>query len=77
MHLLALGSFHDVYRDVYLPWALLGAVRLPLIATGATIGVLGWSLLVRPRAEQLPGGTLVLPDRDPVAMFGEDWLHGW
>lgn len=76
VHLLALRSFRDVYRDVYLPWASLGVVRLPLIASGAVIGVLGWSLLVRPRAERLPGGTLVLPDRDPVAMLRED-LAAW
>ena len=69
IHLYPVGTYRDSYRQMYRDWALIGAVRLPMLATGAVVLVAGWSFMVRPGAERLAGGRLVLPDHDPIAML--------
>jgi hypothetical protein len=76
IHLYPVGTYRDSYRQMYRDWALIGAVRLPMLATGAVVLVVGWSFMVRPSAERLAGGRLVLPDRDPIAMLRDD-LAAW
>ena len=72
VHLLPLDAYRDPYRGTYLAWPLVTAVHLPLIAAGAVIGSIGWSIAVRPQIERLPSGTFVLPATDPVTMLRDD-----
>ena len=76
VHLMPLDSFHDPYLDTYRPWSFVIALAVPLIAAGAVIGSIGWSIAVKPHVERLPSGTFVLPDSDPIAMLRND-LADW
>ncbi len=76
VHLAPLDTFRDPYFGTYRDWALVFVVHFPLIAAGAVIGAIGWSIAVRPHVERLPSGTFVLPDSDPVAMLRDD-LADW
>ncbi len=76
VHLLPFDAFHDPYLLTYESWSFVIALALPLIAAGAVIGSIGWSIAVKPQVERLPSGTFVLPDSDPIAMLRDD-LADW
>jgi len=76
VHMMPVDSYRDPHLGTYRAWALVAAVHFPLIAAGAVIGAIGWSIAVRPQVERLPSGTFVLPDSDPVAMLRND-LADW
>jgi hypothetical protein len=76
VHLLPFDAFHDPYLLTYKAWSFVIALALPLIAAGAVIGSIGWSMAVKPQVERLPSGTFVLPDSDPIAMLRND-LADW
>ena len=57
VHLLPLESYRDFFLDTYVDWALVVAVHLPLIAVGAVMGSIGWSIAVKP--------ALVMPISSP------------
>lgn len=74
--LLPTDSFRDVARGHYRPWAFLIGGKVPLLAYGALVVVVGWSVLVQP-ARRAPGGRLQLRNLDPVAILRNDmadWL---
>jgi|GEM_PF-6280564 hypothetical protein len=76
VHVLPVDSYRDGYVGSYRPWAMLLAVNLPLLATGALLVTVGWMLGVRPHTERLTSGRLVVRRRDPVAMLQAD-LAAW
>ena len=76
VHLLPFDAFHDPYLLAYKSWSFVIALALPLIAAGAVIGSIGWTIAVKPQVERLPSGTFVLPDSDPIAMLRDD-LADW
>jgi hypothetical protein len=76
VHLMPLDSYRNVYLGAYSDWSVVTAVHIPLIAVGAVIGSIGWSIAVKPHVERLPSGTFVLPDSDPITMLRKD-LADW
>jgi hypothetical protein len=76
VHLLPFESYWELQRGGYQTWAVVVAMFAPLLATGGVVVALGWTLGVRPHAQRLASGLLVVPDRDPVAALRDD-LADW
>jgi hypothetical protein len=75
--LLPLTTFRDLTGDTYKAWAMVVGVYIPLVAAGAVLAIIGWSLAVRPSEVAPPIGRLVLRERDPVQLLRDDmaaWL---
>jgi hypothetical protein len=76
LHVLPLTSYWSLEREAYRQGAVVVAMFAPVLTTVAVVVALGWLLAIRPHAERLPSGVLVVPDRDPVAALRDD-LAAW